>query len=234
MVARLNIVVIEDNHELRAATVEALRKEGHKVLGVDCAEAISEQASLALVDLFLIDLNLPGEDGLSLAQRIRSVHADVGIIIVTARSDALDKCKGYENGADIYMTKPVSLPELCAAVQSLSRRLRGGGKTPDALTLDVRKMTVSFPSGKAASLTSTEVALLSAFNLAPDRRVEKWQLIEALDKESANDPVATVELVIVRLRKKIKLLGVSDHSIKVIRNYGYQLCLPMKVVNSGL
>ena len=228
MVTRLNIVVVEDNDELRAATVDALRQEGHKVLGLDCAEAMPEQAALTLVDLMIVDLNLPGEDGLSLAQRVRKSHPEIGIIIATARSDTHQKQEGYSKGADIYMTKPVALAELSAAIQSLGRRLKSAVAS-ESLVLSVAKLTLQGPYGKSLGLTSTEATLLAAFNLAPDRRLEKWQLIEVLEKESADNPLATLELVIVRLRKKIRDLGINEPAIKVIRNWGYQFCLPLTV-----
>lgn len=229
MVTQLNIVVVEDNDELRAATVDALRNQGHKVLGLDCAEAMPEQAALTLVDLVVIDLNLPGEDGLSLAQRIRQSHPEVGIIITTARSESSQREEGYVKGADIYLTKPVSLSELSAAILSLSRRLRGG-PTASSLFLGMSSLTLESSHGGSVDLSSTEATLLAAFTLSPDRRLEKWQLIEALGKGAAENPLATVELVIVRLRKKIRLLGVSETSIKVIRNWGYQFCLQITVL----
>lgn len=231
MVTRLNIVVLEDNDELRAATVDALRREGHKVLGLDCAESMPEKAALTLVDLIIVDLNLPGEDGLSVAHRIRQSHPDIGIIIATARSDSSQKQEGYIKGADIYMTKPVALAELSAAIQSLGRRLRGNFAA-ESLVLSMSKLSLQGPYDKSTGLTSTEATLLAAFNLAPDRRLEKWQLIETLAKESADNPVATLELVIVRLRKKIRELGINEPAIKVIRNWGYQLCLPITVSTS--
>lgn len=228
MVTRLNIVVVEDNDELRAATVDALRREGHKVLGLDCAESMPEQAALTLVDLIIIDLNLPGEDGLSMAQRIRQNQPNIGIIITTARSEPGQRQEGYIKGADIYMTKPVALTELSAAILSLGRRLKGR-VTAETLVLSMSKLTLQGPYGQCVGLTATEATLLAAFNLAPDRRLEKWQLIEVLEKETADNPVATLELVIVRLRKKIRELGLNDPAIKVIRNWGYQLCLPVTV-----
>ena len=91
----LNIIVVEDNDELREATVDALRAEGHQVLGLDCAEALPEQASWRRVDLMVVDLNLPGEDGLALTRRLRSSQPDIGIIMVTARGLSTDKRRGY-------------------------------------------------------------------------------------------------------------------------------------------
>jgi DNA-binding response OmpR family regulator len=231
MVTQLNIVVVEDNDELRAATVDALRHEGHKVLGLDCAEAMPEQAALTLVDLVIIDLNLPGEDGLSLAQRIRHSHPEVGIIITTARSESSQRQEGYTKGADIYMTKPVALAELSAAILSLGRRLRGG-LAVDSLVLSMTSLTLQSSHGVSLGLTSTEATLLAAFSLSSDRRLEKWQLIEVLEKDTAENPLATIELVIVRLRKKIRQLGINEPSIKVIRNWGYQFCLPITVLSS--
>ncbi len=228
MDTRLSIVVIEDNDELRAATIDVLSRAGHKVLGLDCAEVMPELAALTLVDLIIIDLNLPGEDGLSLAQRVRQNHPEIGIIITTARSDSSQRQEGYAKGADIYMTKPMALAELSAAIQSLGRRLKGISE-PEMLLLNVSKLTLLGPHGQVLGLTSTEAKLMAAFNLSPDRRLEKWQLIEVLEKDSANNPLATLELVIVRLRKKIRQLGIEDQSIKVIRNWGYQFCLPVVV-----
>lgn len=227
MVTRLNIIIVEDNDELRAAMTDALSHEGHKVTGMDCAEAVVEQAALSLVDLIIIDLNLPGEDGLMLAERLRRSHPEIGIIIATARCQTSEKQQGYAKGADIYMTKPIALAELSAAIQSLARRLKRS-ETQESLVLNMSKLTLGDSFGKALPLTATEATLLAAFALAPDRRLEKWQLIELLEKDTADNPLATLELVIVRLRKKIRALGV-DPSIKVIRNWGYQHCLMIEV-----
>ena len=121
MVARLNILVVEDNDDLRQTMVEVLAGEGHHVSGVDCAEAVPE--CIGALDLILIDLNLPGEDGLSLARRIRSTQPDIGMIMVTARRLPADRKRGYDSGADIYLPKPIAFEELCAAIESLSRRI---------------------------------------------------------------------------------------------------------------
>lgn len=233
MVARLNIVVVEDNDELREAMVGALQAEGHGVTGLDCAEAVPEQVARARVDLMIVDLNLPGEDGVSLAQRVRRLQPRIGIVMVTARALPSQRQEGYAKGADIYMTKPVTLAELISAIDALARRLDPVEAAPDALELDQARLTLRGPAASPVSLTPSEAALMAAFGLALNQRLEKWQIIEALQRDDADDPVGALELVIVRLRKKIRRAGVTDDAIRVIRNWGYQLCVPVRSVSSG-
>lgn len=229
MATQLNIVVVEDNDELRQAMVDALTREGHRVIGVDCSEALPEKILHALIDLLVIDVNLPGEDGLSLALRVRQSHPEIGIVIVSARAESEQKREGYASGADIYLTKPVSLEELNAAIYALARRLKVTS-VPEMLTLNKGQLLLMGPEKQSVPLNVSEVCLLSAFCMASGSRLEKWQLIEILQKESANDPVATMELVIVRLRKKIRQVGILTPSIQVIRHWGYQFCIPTKII----
>jgi DNA-binding response OmpR family regulator len=95
----------------------ALANKGHHVFGLSCAEELEDAVKGGATDVFILDLNLPGEDGISLAKRIRQAYPLVGIIMLTARSQAKEKVQGYESGADLYMTKPVDFEELCAALQ---------------------------------------------------------------------------------------------------------------------
>ena len=226
----LNIVVIEDNDELRDATVDALRVEGHQVLGLDCAEVLPEQASWRHVDLMLVDLNLPGEDGLALTQRIRSIQPDIGIIMITARGLSTDKRRGYDCGADIYMTKPVSLEELNAAIQSLFRRLKPEAAAVARLTLDLGRRILRGRDQSDVQLTSHESALLASLSRAAECRLETWQLIDILEKDSAEDPKAAVEILIARLRKKLLQAGYGELAIKSIRNWGYQISFQLLLV----
>ena len=219
----LNIIVVEDNDELRDATVDALRAEGHLVLGLDCAEALPEEASWRRVDLMVVDLNLPGEDGLALTQRLRSIQPDIGIIMVTARGLSTDKRRGYACGADIYMTKPVALDELTAAIQNLSHRLKPEAVTVARLTLNLRCHMLHCPNETKVQLSRQESALLAALSRAAECRLETWQLIGILEKDSAEDPKAAIEILIARLRKKLLQAGCAELVIKSIRNWGYQM-----------
>lgn len=224
----LNILVVEDNNDLREATVDALITVGHHARGVDCAEAIPELAGLPSIDLMVIDLNLPGEDGISLAHRLRQTQPEIGIVMLTARNRPEDKSAGYVNGADIYLTKPASLEELDAAIQALARRLRR--MDSKALRLDIRRMALLAEEGQITPLTSQEASLLAAFVRAPQQRLENWQIVEILGKDDAAFSKAALELHIVRLRKKLQQAGGPSHSIKAIRGWGYQFCLTMPIV----
>jgi DNA-binding response OmpR family regulator len=120
----LNIVLVEDHDLLRTVTESVLKEAGHNILALGCAEEVDEALSGMNPDLYILDLNLPGEDGISLARRIRRSHPRVGIIMTTVRSEVTDRLDGYESGADIYLPKPTDPSELLAAAVALTRRLR--------------------------------------------------------------------------------------------------------------
>jgi DNA-binding response OmpR family regulator len=178
-------------------------------------------------DLLLIDLNLPGESGYLLAQRVRAARPDVGIIMVTARSLPHDKQQGYLSGADIYMSKPISGEELCAAVASLGRRLKPS-PAASALLLNKAALSLQGPSGRLV-LSPFDVAMLVGFLRAGNQQLENWQLIELLKKTEARDPKAALELQIVRLRKKLLQAGAEPPTIQSIRGWGYQLCVKLNL-----
>lgn len=217
----LNIVVVEDHHSLREITVDALRSKGHHVIGLDCAEALPELNDIS-IDLMVIDLNLPGEDGISLTKRIRHTQPDIGIIMLTARTQAADKMAGYESGADIYLTKPASLEELSAAIQAIARRLNPKYIKMETLRLDEKLLSLT-GSVQSVNLTKYESALLVAFTRAAEKKLENWQLIELLNTAEKEYSKANLEVLITRLRKKIQIAGSSQQPIKSIREYGYQL-----------
>ena len=230
MASCLSIVLVEDNDELRQLTSEALRAEGHRVIGLSCAEELEDQAGGEVVDVFLIDLNLPGEDGLSLASRIRKVHPLVGIIIISARSDLQDKVVGYDSGADWYLPKPVPFQELSAALKSFARR-RLAQKLETSLPLGsfrLQQRLLQGPSGQVR-LTETEATLLTAFSRAVAGRLEHWQMAELLHIDTVDFKKSSLELRIVRLRKQLSLAGAPDNSIESLRTVGYQLHVPIQI-----
>lgn len=230
MVASLSVILVEDNDDLRESIHDVLKAAGHSVSAHDCSESVPECAAIGLFDLMIIDVNLPGENGFTLAARIRQSHPDVGIIIMTARSESRDKREGYTAGADIYMTKPLELDELLAAVNALGRRINKSADLSPCLLLNKTHMTIGHAQGPVVALTSEEMSLLIAFSLSAGGRLEKWQIIDLLKKDEAVDPVKTMVLVIVRLRKKLESVGSAEPVIKMIRNWGYQLCVPLKVI----
>lgn len=228
MDTRLNIIVVEDNNNLREVFVEALVAMEHQVIGVDCAEALDETLGAFTADVVVLDLNLPGEDGISVAKRLRAAYPELGIIMVTARTQSRDISTGYNSGADIYLTKPTTVDELGAALQALSRRVR---PQPEAAELLVLKPTTRqlLSTTSAIDLTAIETILLAALAQASDFYMESWQLIALSGKESDETTKATLEVQITRLRKKLSQAGAPTPAIKVVRGAGYQLCVPVEI-----
>lgn len=231
MVAKLNIVVVEDNDDLRDLTCQVLMQEGHRVTGLSCAEDLEDLVGGESFDVFLLDINLPGEDGISLSQRIRKAHPLVGIIMLSARTDLRDKISGYESGADLYMAKPVGLPELTAAIRSFARRRHAEEKDikQKNLTLVLSKMVIVGSDG-SIKLSPSEATLVTAFARAPSGKLENWQIAEIFNIHVDEDLKRTIKVRMARLRKKLEDAGAEGVVIESIRNIGYQLLSFVEVV----
>ena len=226
----LKILVIEDNDALREATLAFLQRRGHDARGVSSAEEVSDAAGGFLPDLYIIDLMLPAEDGLSLTRRLRQAHPGAGIIITTALSRIGDKVIGYRSGTDLYLTKPLDPEELLAGLEALGTRLRHKSAVPDALLLQLARLKLSGPSGEV-ELSAGEATVLCAFVRAPGRSLERWQLDEIIGGEGHAMPSAgTIEMRITRLRKKLTALGAEPPGIKAIHKVGYTLCAAVTLV----
>jgi len=224
----LNIIVVEDHDELRAVTVAALQSQGHVVCGVDCAEALDDELANFHADMLVLDLNLPGEDGISLARRIRAAEPGMGIIMVTARGQVREIEAGYDSGADIYLTKPTSPEELAAAIRALARRLYPAAPAEGQLVLNTLSMQLQGPLADV-DVSNPECLLLESLARARGHRLETWQLLELAGKEADEQEKRTLAVQIVRLRKKFSEVGASEPSIKAIRGTGYQLCVSLEL-----
>ena len=222
----LNIVVVEDHDFLREITLDALRSKGYFVHGVDCAEALDDLPCRP--DLLVVDLNLPGEDGISLARRLRQAQPGIGIIMLTARDSLADRVTGYDSGADIYLIKPCALEELVAAVHSLGRRLQPAAAVATPWQLDAHALQLAGPGGEVA-LSAGECVILSGLARARGRQLESWQLIELLGKNPDEYSKANLEVQLVRLRKKLSQAGCEGPSVKAVRGQGYQLCVELSI-----
>jgi two-component system phosphate regulon response regulator OmpR len=225
------ILVVEDEADLREAVAEYLGRNGFLVrAAADAASAralLSEQAA----DVVLLDLNMPGEDGLSLARWLRAQPACPGIIMVTAASDLADRVVGLEIGADDYLGKPFALRELLARVRALSRRLldarppvrdqsgRRVAMGSNILDLATRRLTTQ--DGSEIPLTAMEFDLLAAFAERPGRVLSREQLLDlAHDKDS--DPFdRSIDVRITRIRRKIEVDPAHPRIIRTVRGAGY-------------
>ena len=231
MASKLNITVVEDHDALRAVTIEALRQQGHNVQGIACAEALDDEAAHAPADVFIIDINLPGEDGLSLSRRIRKGNPRAGIIMASGRTMVDDRIAGYDSGADVYLPKPVAMEELLAAVSSVQRRIESSsaaGEASEEFIVDSRAMLLTGPKGSVV-ISRSELQMLSAFSTAAGCQLEYWQLMEALGHTPDEFRKATLEVKVVRLRKKLIEAGAELRCIRSVRLVGYQLCVPLQI-----
>ncbi len=229
MAANLNIIVIEDNNDLRVLLCNGLRIDGHKVTGLSSAEKLEDQAGIDHADAFLIDINLPGEDGLSLAKRIRTAHPLVGIIILSARVALNDKLVGYDCGADMYLTKPVEMTELRAAFKSFANRRQATLKFVTQQSLTLNKFNLQGSAG-TVKLSTQEATLVTAMARAPAGKLETWQIAELLQLEADESFKSSLAVRMVRLRKKLNDAGADGIAIEAVRQFGYQLVTPVEII----
>lgn len=226
----LHILVVEDNDGLRGATVDFLRARGHQVTGLLCAEEVDETPTRDVPDLYLIDVNLPGENGFSLADRIRKSQPAAGIVLMTARGQLSDRLEGYSSGADNYLIKPVEQSELLACIQNLARRIKPTrGQDQGFLELNSQTLCLKGPKGSVA-VSHGESMLLAAFTRSAGQKLERWQAMQLVDPNDKGLVAANLEMRISALRKKLSACGASKTAILTLRNFGYALSCPIRII----
>ena len=227
----LHILLIEDNDLLREATAAFLEDQGHRVTSLYCAEDVDTTPTPSLPDVYIIDVNLPGENGFSLAERIRQAHPNTGIVLMTARGQLQDRLEEYHSGADNYLTKPVEQTELLACINSLGRRVKSAISTTAAPPLELNSQTWWMSGPKQPVLLSHgEGLLLAAMSRAPGQQLERWQAMQLVDTKDKGLLPANLEMRISALRKKLSACGAPEDTIRTIRGYGYALSVPIKVI----
>jgi DNA-binding response OmpR family regulator len=219
---KFQIAIAEDHKALRDLFVDYLQGEGYAVFGASCAEDLDEFYATTLVDLLILDINLPGEDGISIASRYRMANPNIHIIMLTVKAAAQDRISGYEAGADIYLPKPISADELGAAVGSIARRVLKHVSDQGHPSLSFRKRIITKDLIEV-SLSEIEAKLLKGLINAPHSSLEYWQLLELIDREVTDKDKATLGVYIHRLCKKLEQVGMPDPAIKSIWKKGYQL-----------
>jgi DNA-binding response OmpR family regulator len=224
----LNILVVEDHDLLRETMVEMLCEDGHAARGVFCAEEVDGSDALHLPDLYILDLNLPGEDGLSLARRLRATRPGAAVVIVSARGELADRLDGYKTGVDVYLTKPFDPDELLAAVASIAQRLKAT-HTTDALQLDSRR-SLLVRSNIEVPLSLSEVRLLMGFIRARDRMLSFAQTAEHLDLHDAPASRPALNARLSQLQKKLQSVTAEEHTLRSVCKKGYMLCIPIRLV----
>ncbi|SCA56955.1 Two component transcriptional regulator, winged helix family [Candidatus Terasakiella magnetica] len=223
----MHVVVVEDHDALRDITATVLREEGYFVTDLAYAEDVDGIVDGSPIDIIVIDLNLPGEDGISLAKRLRKAHPLVGIIMMTARDSAKDMAIGYDSGADVYLVKPILPETLLSVIGSLQRRLHSTIEGQSAKLNQAENLLVG-PKGDA-TLQEAETKLLTACMRAANCELEYGQVAKIFGMDEVGYNKKNLEVRIVRLRKKLKEVTAGKVNICSVRLKGYKLTKPLKI-----
>jgi two-component system OmpR family response regulator len=226
------ILVVDDDDEIRSLLQVVLTREGFDVqLAKDAAAARKVLGTHNGVDLIILDIMMPGEDGLSFCQRLRETQ-DTPILMVSARSMSIDRSIGLEMGADDYLPKPFERRELIARVKAILRRGGAATRAPKrqvgGFFVDRERRAVLDGKEATLPLTSGEFDLLICFVDRPGRILSRDQLIDWTRGRTGSETFdRNIDVQMSRLRKKLIDAGFPDDGIKTVRNAGYILTLPV-------
>src|SRR6202171_5652265 len=229
--APIHVLAIDDDPSVRQMIADYLGDNDIQVTTLASGQAIADVMARHTIDLLILDLKLPGEDGMQIARNLRA-ESDVPIIILTGRKEEADRVMGLELGADDYLTKPFSPRELLARIRALLRRSRAHETVADGLArirayrfaqreLNVRLRRVTLPDGSMVSLTNNEFNLLTSFLAAPQRILSRDQLLSL--SRLHNDEVydRSIDTQVGRLRKKLRKNDSHPDLIETERGAGY-------------
>ncbi|HZF76298.1 MAG TPA: response regulator transcription factor [Acetobacteraceae bacterium] len=234
------IVVVDDEPDLREAVAEYLARRGFDVRRAGDAMELRRHLAERQADLVVLDISMPGEDGLSVARALRA-ETDIGIIMLSAAGDVVDRVVGLEVGADDYIAKPVDLRELLARLRAVLRRREAAAAAAAApppvqappppppgkrvrmgrnwLDLDARRLTG--PEGQEIPLGPSEFALLRAFAERPGRILTRESLLDLAHPRGEEHFDRSIDVRIARIRRKVEAVPDRPAVIRTVRGAGY-------------
>jgi DNA-binding response OmpR family regulator len=232
--APMRVALVEDDPLLRKEIHYHLKQQGFLVFAVNSGRSLDDLLITEPIDALVLDLTLPGEDGISIARRMRSSIPSMGIIMLTARAAVPDRLKGYEAGTDIYLSKPVEPEELTAALMSMYRRSRLINKTAVSWIISLQERSIARPhSQEKVFLTNSEKALLVGLAQASHHVLETEVICELLSQRPDADDIGkrALESLVSRLRKKLSSIcpDGAEPALKAVWGVGYQLCIPIEI-----
>lgn len=224
----VSILVVDDDPEIRRLVVQFLTREGLRVEEAADAVEMDKVLERSRPDLIVLDLMMPGEDGLSICRRLRARDGPA-ILMLTAKSDEIDRVVGLEMGADDYLVKPFGTRELLARIRAVLRRSQerpwGQGPTRryafDRFVIDLDARQLTHDSGRDVGLTSGEFDLMACFVLNPRRVLSRDRILESLRGRGAEPYDRTVDMLVSRLRRKLGTAGAEAELVGTVRNGGY-------------
>ena len=234
------LIVVDDEADLRGMIAEYLGKQGFVVRAAADGRELDAHLANDLPDLLILDVNMPGEDGLAIARRIRARSA-VPILMLTAADDIIDRVAGLEIGADDYLTKPFNPRELLARIRAILRRvvLRAAEipatarESPEPrvdpgsrvrfghMFLDLHAHRLVASDGSELTLTTTEFDLLAAFARHPNRVLSREQLLDLAHSRPCDVFDHSIDIRIARIRRKVEPDPAKPQMIKTVRGAGY-------------
>ena len=232
MLKTASILVVDDDQRLCDLLKRYLGREGFRVNSVLTAADLRRHIEQDMPDLVLLDLMLPDEDGLVLAQQLRA-HPNLGIIILTGKGETVDKIVGLEVGADDYLAKPFQNRELLARIRSVLRRLsinrsrtkihEPGSSTLrfSGWTLDLAAHELIAPTSEKVHLTTNEFRLLTIFARSSNRVMNRDRILDMLSEREWSPDDRSIDVLVGKLRKKMGRDSNDSEFIKTIRGEGY-------------
>ena len=230
------ILIVDDDREIRSLLAEYLDANGFRTLTAADGQAMRRTLDTSHIDLIVLDLTLPGEDGLTLCRDLRA-QSSLPVVMLTARSAAVDRILGLEMGADDYLPKPFEPRELLARIRSVLRRTQAlppNMEPPRARamrfaewTLDLTARHLINAKGVVVALSGAEFRLLKTFLEHPNRVMNRDQLLNMTQGRDADPFDRSVDLQVSRLRQKLGEDAKSPQIIKTVRNEGYLLTVPV-------
>jgi len=229
MNAKPTILIVDDEAEMREVLDEYFVAQGYATLSAENAVAARSLVARHPIDLALLDVNLPGEDGLSLARHLRERYARIAIVMLTCASAVVDRVVGLEVGADDYVPKPFDPRELLARVKSVLRRT-SSDRRADAgaeqvrigrCVLDLAAHRLLDEAGQDVPMSPLEFDLLKALARHPNRALSRERILNLSERRDWDPFDRSVDLRIMRLRKKIEPDPEHPQYIRTIRNEGY-------------
>ena len=221
------VLVLEDESSIRGFIVINLRRAGYEVVEAETGEeALEKLQQNSDVRVALLDIMLPGIDGFEVCRRIRAGNSRIGIIMLTARSQEMDKVTGLMTGADDYVTKPFSPAELTARVDALMRRSGAAEETPDTIRRDPfllnnQNRTLE-KNGERIKLTQVEYSIMRMFMENPDRALSREEILDRVWGRDYFGELKIVDVNIRRLRLKIEDNPTNPTYITTVWGFGYK------------
>ncbi|NNM65304.1 MAG: response regulator [Burkholderiales bacterium] len=232
-----HILIVDDDAEIRHLLSVYLQKNGLRVTAVGDGKAMERALLASGVDLIVLDLMLPGADGLTLCRKLRA-KSDIPILMLTARGEETDRIVGLEMGADDYLPKPFSARELLARIKVILRRARSLPRNlqPDEVrqvrfagwTLDTAHRHLVSPTGVVVTLSGAEYRLLRVFLSHPNRVLNRDQLVDLTQGREADPLDRSIDVQVSRLRQRLGDDPRDPALIKTVRGIGYVLSAPVE------